>query len=143
MQRRIILVISSIITKITVKKSWDVINLVLNRKTHKTGCSTILSNDAKITNKTEISEAFNNYFTSVPIEIAGEIPRTNIDFKYYLQDYSYPDSFFTTDYSIWCQRINSLINVTMWWSSRKFLLRRSKFSLSWYRSHCQIYSIVV
>ena len=29
--------------------------------------------------KTEISETFNNYSTSVPNEIASEIPRTNID----------------------------------------------------------------
>ena len=56
------------------KKSWDVINLVLNRKTHKSGYSKILSNDAMTTSKTEISEAFNHYFTSVPFEIASEIP---------------------------------------------------------------------
>ena len=66
------------------KKSRDVINLVVNRKTHKSGCSKILSNDAMITSKTEISEAFNNHFTSVPIESASEIPKTNIDFVDYL-----------------------------------------------------------
>ena len=39
-----------------------------------------------IANKFQISEILNNYFTSVPIEIASEIPRTNFDFKDYLQD---------------------------------------------------------
>ena len=76
------------------KKTWEVINLILNRKSFKQGCTKILHNDTPITNKIDIAEAFNNYFTSIAVKISREIPHTDIDFRDFLQDYSFNDSFF-------------------------------------------------
>ena len=54
----------------------------------------ILYNDTTITIINDIAEAFNNYFTSVAVNISSEIPHTDIDFRDFLQDYNFTDMFF-------------------------------------------------
>ena len=75
------------------EKIWEVINLFLNRQNFKPGCTKILHNDSTIAIKNYIAEAFNKYFTSVVVNISDEIPHTHIDFRDFLQDYNFTDTF--------------------------------------------------
>ena len=65
-----------------------------DKKYFKPGCTKILPNDTTITNKYDIAEAFNHYFTSVAVNISGEIPHTDIDFRDFLHDCKFTDTFF-------------------------------------------------
>ena len=70
------------------------INVILHRKNHKSGCNKILQGDVLITDKHENAESFNNYFTTSPVEIANETPSTAIHFRDYIQDWNFTESFF-------------------------------------------------
>ena len=76
------------------KKTWEIINLVLNRKNSRSYCTKLLHNDTTITDKADIAETFNNYFTNVTLAISREIPHTDTDFRSFLQDYNFVDTFF-------------------------------------------------
>ena len=66
----------------------------MNRKHFKPGCTKILHNITTNTNKNYIAEAFNNFFTSVALNISSETPHTDIDFRDFLRDYIFTDAFF-------------------------------------------------
>ena len=76
------------------KKTWEVINLILNRQNSKQGCTKIIQNNTTLTDKNEIAEAFNNYFTNVAVKISSDLPRTDVDYRDFLCDFNFSDTFF-------------------------------------------------
>ena len=65
--------------KNNLKKSWNVLKEVINKKKTKHSCSRFLINDAVNTNKTDISNAFNSFFINVGPSLASKIPSNDRD----------------------------------------------------------------
>ena len=68
------------------KKKLGNNNLILRGQSFKPGCTKIFHIYSTITNNNDIAEAFNNYFTSIAVNISSEIPHADIDFRDFLQD---------------------------------------------------------
>ena len=62
-----------------IKKNWDVINEILNRKKDKqsTKTNSFLHNNKEITDNKEIANQFNNFFATVGKNLADKIPKSN------------------------------------------------------------------
>ena len=51
-------------------------------------------NKTTLTDKNEISDAFNNYFTSVAVKTSSDLPHTEVDYRDFLGDFNFSDTFF-------------------------------------------------
>ena len=71
-----------------------VIKLILNRQISKQGCNKIIQKTTTLTDKNEVAEAFNNYFTNVVVKISSDLPRTNVDYRDFFGDFNFSDTFF-------------------------------------------------
>ena len=65
--------------KNNLKKSWSVIKEVINKKKTKRSCSRFFINGKLNTNKKEISNGFNSFFTNVGPTLAAKIPSDGQD----------------------------------------------------------------
>ena len=71
-------------------KKWEFVNTVLNRKNCQDDAPNCLKiDDQKITEKNEIAEKFNEFFTNVGSNLAAQLPVSNIDPLNYISEYSH------------------------------------------------------
>ena len=77
------------------KKTWNVLNGLLNRKSKNTNNYSKMFNGVEMTsNVQDITNIFNNYFTNAPTQIANSLPsQHNFNFRSYLSG-NYPQSLF-------------------------------------------------
>lgn len=81
--------------KYDAKRTWNVLNQILNRHNKTKQSTTININDSPITDPSVIANHFNSYFVNVGPNLASKIPPTNSSFQYYLNRATSPkDSFF-------------------------------------------------
>jgi hypothetical protein len=61
------------------KKAWSVINNIINNKNNKRSpmISEIIHNGTNYTDKTDIANAFNEYFSNIGMNLANELPSNN------------------------------------------------------------------
>ena len=65
------------------KKTWSLICLAINRKpkNKNNNLSSLCINNRDVTDPSEIANSFNEFFTTAPALIVGEIPPTDVDFQ--------------------------------------------------------------
>ena len=78
-----------------IKKTWEILNNLMGRNTERRAIYEICVRDSKLTQTSEICEAFNEYFTNVGENIAAEIPQSDSDIQSFLSN-NYPQSMFFT-----------------------------------------------
>ena len=80
-------------SKNDIRKTWSVINQLLNRKNKTNSITSIIYNDNEITDPIEIANTFNTYYRNAAINKITK-PSNNNSFKQYLQkDICFPNSF--------------------------------------------------
>ena len=67
-----------------IHKTWKAINDVLKKSNGKKQCKTILYNGELTYDKNVIVNGFNEYFGTVGIKIADNLPSLNVDFNSFL-----------------------------------------------------------
>ena len=75
------------------KKSWGVLNEILNRSKKSSLCGSLLINDCLTSDKNQIAEHFNQYFSNIGTTLAQNIPNSTRNFSDFLSGH-YPDSLF-------------------------------------------------
>lgn len=78
-------------TKSNIKATWKVINEVINKGGNKPTSNMpqcIINNqdNSEITDPKEICAKFNEYFVNIAKKLAKNLPTSNHNFKYYLQN---------------------------------------------------------
>ena len=78
------------------KKTWEGINTLINkhRKTKLVSSLKLPDNRGTTQNQSEIANALNHHFASVGPKLANSIPLSTRDFRDYLRDSNYSNSFF-------------------------------------------------
>ena len=78
------------------KNTWNGINSLINGKEKKSRAISSLKrlNNGITTDPLEISNIFNNYFSSVGEKLASRVPPSSCSFTDYLSPNNYPNSFF-------------------------------------------------
>ena len=78
------------------KNTWNGINSLINGKKKKSRAISSLKrlNNGMATDPLEISNIFNNYFSSVGEKLASPVPPSSCSFTDYLSPNNYPNSFF-------------------------------------------------
>ena len=78
------------------KNTWNGINSLINGKKKKSRAISSLKrlNNGITTDPLEISNIFNNYFSSVGEKLASRVPPSSCSFTEYLSPNNYPNSFF-------------------------------------------------
>ena len=78
------------------KKTWEGINTLINKKRQKRNVTSLQSpNNQRITrNQSEIANTLNHHFASVGPKLANSISLSTRDFKDYLGNSNYPNSFY-------------------------------------------------
>lgn len=79
--------------KLNVRKSWDILKEIINRKKPKNLIETLLIKNRKITNKKDIAESFNNYFVQVGPNLAKDIPPNTISPTSFMNNRDYNSIF--------------------------------------------------
>ena len=72
--------------KDNIKKSWSLIKDIVNKKKHTINCSKFNINGNKTTNKKQIADGFNTFFTEVGPMLAKNIKDSNVDPSSYIND---------------------------------------------------------
>ena len=70
--------------KSNIKKSWQVIKLVINKRKSKQICAKFNYNGKSIEDKNTISNTFNNFFINIGPELAKKIPHSNNNPLHYI-----------------------------------------------------------
>ena len=65
--------------KNNLRKVWDTLNLVINKKIRTKRCSTFKYEDSEIDNEEKIAQLFNKYFINVPRNLYKSIPPKTMD----------------------------------------------------------------
>lgn len=65
--------------KSNLKKLWQVLKTVINKKSTQSTPSSFKINDSVVSNMNDITNSFNTYFTNIGKTLAKKIPRTSID----------------------------------------------------------------
>jgi len=73
------------------KKTWELINQAINNTGSEQKIDKITSNGQEITNKTEIANAFNDFFVDIGKNISESVPPTQKIPENFLQDINPPD----------------------------------------------------
>ena len=81
--------------KCDLKKSWQLIKRLINKKKSRPIQSLFKHNDKDITDPLEIAEHFNNFFVNIEPFTAAKIPRSLNDPSHYMKG-NYIESFYTT-----------------------------------------------
>ena len=89
-----------------IKRSWDLIKEVINKKKAKRISDTFIIDNKEVNDPKIISNNFNNYFLNVGLELSRSVPNSNISFQSYLPD-AIPDSFFIAPTS--CEEVSKII----------------------------------
>jgi exonuclease III len=84
-------------TKNDSKKTWENIDILLNRNKAKASPPAVFSDHSRTyTTHTEIAQGFNNYFTKIGPSLAANIPHTQKSADQLLPPFSIPNSLFFT-----------------------------------------------
>ena len=78
---------SFFLAKNNIKETWNIINSLLNRKSSKASPNFFCHNDTLITNRTDISNHFNDYFINVAKNLADRITPSAHNFSDYLDNH--------------------------------------------------------
>ena len=81
------------------KSTWKVINKILKPNSKRQNDFQIEENGTKLSDSTEIANAFNDYFSSVAPNLAAEIPDVGIDPLSYLSRNPHSFVYFEVDYT--------------------------------------------
>ena len=66
------------------KKTWKVINEVMKRKNRNKTCNEFIINDDLISDSSIIVDKFNEYFSTIGVELANKLPLPQVDFRNFL-----------------------------------------------------------
>ena len=77
------------------KKSWGVLNEILNRKRKSSLCGSLLINNCLTSDKNLIAEHFNNYFSCIGTTLAQTIPNSRKNFSEFLSGHHSNSLFFS------------------------------------------------
>ena len=64
---------------------WRNINQLIGKTSKTTKITSVKTNDVILTNKLDISETFNNYFSNIGKELSSQIPHSNKGFEEYIE----------------------------------------------------------
>jgi basic membrane lipoprotein Med (substrate-binding protein (PBP1-ABC) superfamily) len=67
------------------KEKWRNINQLIGKSSITTNVTSVKSNDQMFTNKDDITETFNDYFSKIGTELSNRIPPSNKGFEEYLE----------------------------------------------------------
>jgi predicted Holliday junction resolvase-like endonuclease len=67
------------------KEMWRNINQLIGKTSKTTNVTSVKSNDQILTNKDDIAETFNDYFSKIGTELSNRIPPSNKGFEEYLE----------------------------------------------------------
>jgi hypothetical protein len=67
------------------KEMWRNINQLIGKTSKTTNVTSVKSNDQIFTNKDDIAETFNDYFSKIVTELSNRIPPSNKGFEEYLE----------------------------------------------------------
>ena len=67
------------------KEMWRNINQLIGKTSKTTKIISVKTNDVILTNKLDISETFNNYFSNIGKELSSQIPHSNKGFEEYIE----------------------------------------------------------
>ena len=81
------------------KSTWKVINKILKPNSKRQNDFQIEENCTKLSDSTEIANAFNDYFSSVAPNLAAEIPDVGIDPLSYLSRNPHSFVYYEVDYT--------------------------------------------
>ena len=66
------------------KDSWKIINELLNKESKTTSINELIINQNKITGQKNVANEFNNFFCKVGLQLAENIPRSDLDPLFYV-----------------------------------------------------------
>ena len=72
--------------KDNIKQTWNIINNLLSKKTHEKISPKFTVNNHSVTDPSNISNGFNDYFVNIGPQLASKIPNSSNSFKAYLKD---------------------------------------------------------
>ena len=72
-------------TKNNSKEMWININQLIGKTSKTTNVTSVKSNDQIFTNKDDITETFNDYFSKIGTELSNRIPASSKGFEEYLE----------------------------------------------------------
>ena len=67
-----------------IRKTWTTIKHVLRGNNYKTNSITLLNNNVQVSDFGKVAGIFNDYFSSVAVNLDHNIPQSNVDPLYYL-----------------------------------------------------------
>ena len=67
------------------KEIWRNINQLIGKTFKTTNITSDKTNDITLTNKVDIAETFNNYFSNIGKELSSQIPHSNKGFEKYIE----------------------------------------------------------
>ena len=95
--------------KTNIRKVWEIIKQVINRKKGLKIHDKFMHNNNLITDPKSIADGFNNYFVNIGPTLASKIPENNLSHKQFLPDSIEPSLFLKPTNELEIKNVNSCL----------------------------------